>query len=126
MAAFGEAYYGQSLSTCVNTILQKLLRQKRKAPTSEEKLQAYRKQDGKCEHCQGELDGAEEMDHCIPVKNAVAGQPVIWRALCKPCHCLLSDRQGGRLNPIQSHFNGHLYEAFVRSAKPQPATFKAN
>ena len=77
MAAFGPAYYGQSLSTCVNTILQKLLRQKRKAPTSEEKLHAYRKQDGKCEHCQGELDGAEEMDHCIPVKNAVAGQPVM-------------------------------------------------
>ena len=99
MEEFNEPYYGQGLSTCVNLILQKLLRQKRRAPTSEEKLQAYRKQDGKCEHCSGELDDDTEMDHFIPVKNAVAGQQVVWRALCKPCHALLSERAGGRNPP---------------------------
>ena len=85
-------------------------------------MQAYRKQDGKCEHCACELDETLEMDHYVPVKNAVAKQPVLWRALCKPCHALLSDREGGRKNPILSSFSAHLYEAFVKSAKPQPAT----
>ena len=99
MPHLGEPYYGQSLSTCANVILQTLLRQKRRAASSEEKVQAYREQDGKCEHCQGELDGGEEMDHCIPVKDAVAGQPVIWQALCKPCHAILSDRHGGAQEP---------------------------
>ena len=66
------------------------------------------------------------MDHFIPVKNAVAGQQVVWRALCKPCHAVLSERSGGRKNPILSSFNTHRYEVFVKSAKPQPATFKAN
>ena len=99
MAHFGEPYYGQSLSTCVNLILQKLLRQKRRAASSEEKVQAFRKQDGKCEHCACELDETLEMDPYVPVKNAVAKQPVLWRALCKPCHALLSDREGGRKNP---------------------------
>ena len=73
-----------------------------------------------------ELDDETEMDHFIPVKNAVAGQQVVWRALCKCCHALLSERSGGRKNPILSSFNPHLYEAFVKSAKPLPATFKAN
>ena len=69
MAHFGEPYYGQSLSTCVNLILQKLLRQKRRAASSEEKVQAYRQQDGKCEHCACELDETLEMDHYVPVKT---------------------------------------------------------
>ena len=114
MMHFGEPYYGQSLSTCVNAVLQKLLRQKRRAASSEEKVKAFRKQDGKCEHCACELDETLEMDHYVPVKNAVAKQPVLWRALCKPCHALLSDREGGRKNPILSSFNAHLYEAFVK------------
>ena len=69
MAHFGEPYYGQSLSTCVNAILQKLLRQKRRAASSDEKVQAFRKQDGKCEHCACELDETLEMDHYVPVKK---------------------------------------------------------
>ena len=69
MAHFGEPYFGQSLSTCVNLILQKLLRQKRRAASSEEKVQAYRKQDGKCENCACELDDACELDHDVPVKT---------------------------------------------------------
>ena len=86
MAHFGEPYYGQSLSTCVNLILQKLLRQKRRAASSEEKVQAYRKQDGKCEHCACELDETLEMDHYVPVKmpwrsSPSSGEPCANRAM---------------------------------------------
>ena len=114
---------GQGLSTCVELALQQLLRQKRKAPSHQERTEAYRQQDGRCGHCACEIDGEEEFDHIVPVRDAVEGQPVLWRALCKPCHALLTDREAARRNPLLSSFTPHLYDAFVLSPKPVPCTF---
>ena len=65
-----------------------ILRQKRRAPTHQERTEAYRRQDGRCGRCSGELDGDnEEFDHLVPVRDAVANQPVLWRALCTNLSC---------------------------------------
>ncbi len=98
----GELAACCGLSTCVEPALQQLLRQKRRAPTHEERTEAYRRQDGKCGHCSGELDDEEEFDHPVPVRDAVEGQPALWRCWCKPCRALLSDREVTRRNPLLS------------------------
>ncbi len=48
---FGLDYRGQGLSTCAELCLRQLLKQKRRAPTHEERAEVYRRQDGKCECC---------------------------------------------------------------------------
>ena len=49
-----------------------------------------------------------------------------WRALCKACHALLTDREATRKNPLLSSFNTHVYESFCSSPKPVPMICKAN
>ena len=34
------------------------------------------------------------------MRDAVAAQQVRWRALCKACHALLTDREATRKNPL--------------------------
>ena len=107
-------------------VMQLLLKQKRRQPSHEERVAVYRRQDGKCEHCSGELSiENEEFDHVLPCRDAVAGREVVWRCLCKACHALLTDREASRKNPLLSAFNTYTYH-FVDSPKPVPATFKAN
>ena len=105
----GLEYRGQSLATVVELALQKLLKQKRRQPTQEERRSVYRRQEGKCKHCAGELDiENEENEELKMCRDSVAGQQVRWRALCKPCHALLTDREATRKNPLLSSFNAAL------------------
>ena len=51
---------------------------------------------------------------------------MLWRAQCKPCQALLTDREATRRNPLLSSFTLHLYEAYALPPKPVPATAVAN
>ena len=121
----GLEYRGQSLATCVELALQMLLKQKRQ-PTQAGRTETYKTQDGKCSHCACELDGCEEFDHVLPVRDATTGTEVKWRAVCRECHALLTERDATRRNPLLSSFTPHLYEAFCNSPKPVPCTILAN
>ena len=105
----GLEYRGQGLSTCVELALQMLLKQKRRQPTHAERTETYKRQDGKCSHCACELDGCEEFDHVLPVRDATTGTEVKWRAVCRECHALLTERDATRRNPLLSSFTPHLY-----------------
>ena len=70
----GLEYRGQSLATCVELALQMLLKQKRRQPAQAERTETYKRQDGKCSHCVCELDGCEEFDNALPVRDATTGK----------------------------------------------------
>ena len=92
---FGLEYRGQSLSTAVEQVMQLLLKQKRRQPSHEERVDVYRRQDGKCEHCNGELSiENEEFDHVLPSHEELIAAYRTQDGKCEHCNRELSIDNG--------------------------------
>ena len=84
---FGIEYYGCGLPGAVSLVLEKLLRPNRSHLNAAARQAQYEKQNHRCAICDAELRvGEDHGDHIETLRDAVAGQPQVFRLLCHECN----------------------------------------
>ena len=124
---FGIEYYGCGLPGAVSSVLELLLTPTRQQFNSAMRQAQYEKQNHRCALCDSELRvGEDHGDHIETLREAVAGQPQVFRLLCAECNYSRCDPgQRREAEILRSHFNLET-DQFNDSPRPVPATFVAS
>ena len=117
----GVEYRGQGLPGLSQEVFTTLLRCKRRQPTLAQRREILLRQAGKCALCDEVT--ALEFDHQPPLRQLLAGQPQVFRGLCRPCHAEATEAQGGSVR-LESRFNARAWREYVESPRAPPLVFQ--
>ena len=122
-------YCWEGIPATTQSALLGLMSVKRKHVPDSVKERLWELAKGMCGICGGTLDNTAQIDHKVPLCEAVdntVNDVSNLRYLCTTCHTEVSGHLRRPTNVLLSHFNPKTYDDFVKSPMSKPFVQKFN